>query len=483
MTRFLPESRLTDPHGWGVRAGVIAGSAFLVFVISAGRLIPPTVGIGVIVMLMVGALAFRSTQTVVVLGLIAVALIPVYWGPVIPHTHIGVLPVLGVCLILLPRAWSEWARLRLTTIDWLMAGYVAMRIVGSLVNSSRGAGGALDAVLYAALPYTVFRLLGMDANIRRAAAWAVVIGGVAASVFAIREYDGGGNPFFRLFRNGYQHSYWIRVDFRFRHVRPEASFGHADALGLFLAFSVVLAIALAWHEKDVFKRALLYGGVLVCLQGIADTLERGPIILMLVAFPIILLVELRHGRSFRVVLAAVAALVVFAVTPFGAAALRLRDASVDQTNKYGLQASAQDRYDTIRDMTNPRFFTWLGHDQGDDPTLSVQQAIGLNTGLGAIENAFMWTYVVYGALAFLPFGLMIFPATRAAFSTRLNLIDRAWATIVVSSFVIFLSVGLASQFAHFFWIALGLTVAAMQDALAPLPAAVGPDARMLALRG
>jgi hypothetical protein len=460
MKAFLPDTFVASHAGSRLRSTaplLIVGA--LVFAMSAGRILPATAGIGIVCLALLSALAVTRTFAVVVGSMVAIALIPVYWGPYVPHTQIGVLPVLLVCLALFPRAMRELRTLRLTTVDWLMAIYIGLRILGSLVNSSRGAGSALDSILYAGLPYVVFRFLGLERSVRRAAAIGVVIGGVAASYFTIREYDGGGNPFFNHFRSGYQHAYWIRVDYRFRRARPEASFGHADALGLFLAFATVLAIALAWRERNAFRRVLLYASAMVCLVGIADTLERGPFVLLLIALPIILIVEARQGHSTRSLALVLGAAVILSMTSVGATALKLRDASITPG---GLQNSAQDRFDTIRAMTDSRYFSLLGHDQGEDPSLSVQQAIGLSTGLGAIENAFMWTYVVYGALAFLAFAGIAFPIGRAAFSTRFDVLDRAWLAIVVSAFVIFLSVSFASQFGHFFWIALGLSAAAAQ---------------------
>ena len=467
MTSLLPDTLVASHGGSRLRSTVatLLGAA-LVFAISIGRIMPARVGIGVACLALLSAVAVRRTSLAVIGGMVAVALIPVYWGPYIPHTQVGILPVFGVCMVLLPRAFRELHRIRLVTIDWMLATYVALRIIGSLANSSRGAGGALDAVLYVAVPYAVFRLIGVNPALRRAAAVGVVTAGSVLSVFTIREYDGAANPFLKRFPSGYQHAYWVRIDYRFRHPRPEASFGHADALGLFLAFATVLAVALAWRERSVARRILLYASSLLCLVAVADTLERGPFIFLLLAFPIILVGEARQGHSRRTLAAVLAAAALLTATPVGAAAFRLRDASRAPSGS-GLQASAQDRFDTIRAFGDTRYFSVLGHDQGDDPSLSVQQAIGISTGLGAIENAFMFTYVVYGALAVLAFAAMTIPTARGAFNTRLDLLDRAWLTIVISSFVIFLSVSFASQFGHFFWIALGLSASALQPLTAP----------------
>jgi hypothetical protein len=467
MTSLLPDTLVASHGGSRLRstAATLVGAA-LVFAISAGRIMPVRVGIGIACLALLSALAVRRTSLAVMGGMVAVALIPVYWGPYIPHTKEGILPVFGVCIVLLPRASRELRRIRLISIDWMLAVYVALRMIGSLANSSRGAGGALDAVLYVAVPYAVFRLIGLDSVFRRAAAVGIVAAGAALSVFTIREYGGAKNPFLNHFPSGYQHAYWVRIDFRFRHPRPEASFGHADALGLFLAFATVLAVTLAWRERSAAKRILLYASTLLCLLAIADTLERGPFVFLLVAFPVILIGEARQGNSRRTLAAVLAAAALLTATPVGAAAFRLRAASTAPSGS-GLQASAQDRFDTIRAFTDTRYFSVLGHDQGDDPSLNVQQAIGISTGLGAIENAFMFTYVVYGALAVAAFAAMAIPAARGAFNTRLDLLDRSWLTIVISSFVIFLSVSFASQFGHFFWIALGLGASALQPFTAP----------------
>lgn len=431
----------------------------VIFAVASDRFLSPEAGIGVAALGIASSLASRRTEIVVALGMVAIALIPVYWGPRIPNTQIGLLPVFGVCAVLVPRVLRDTSAFRLTQIDWLMATYVSLRIVGTLVNSSRGAGAALDTVLYTALPYAVFRVIGLRHSIRRAAALGVVAGAVAAALFAIREYRGGGNPFFQYFPSGFQRAYWTRVDLRFNRPRPEASFGHADALGLFLALATTLAITLAWREKRLTVRIALYAAGLVCLQGISYSLVRGPFVFLLVAVPIIVLVELRHGNARQALAVIAAATVILGVTSVGAAAFRLRDASVSPG---GLQDSAQDRVDTIRAMTDLRYFSWLGHDQGDATDVGAQQAIGIRTGLGAIENAFMWTYVAYGALAVAAFAAISIPIVRGAFNARLDLLDRGWSAAVVACFFIFLSVSFASQFAHFFWIALGLSAAALQ---------------------
>ena len=459
MTTFQRDKPAPDHVGRRARVVIPLASVTLAFAVSVGHIFSPLVTIAVTFGGLAAALAVSRTRAMVIAGILVVAFIPIYWAPAIPRTHVGILPVLPVCLVLLPRALRERYRLRITSVDWLMAGYVGLRILASLINSSRGAGAAVDALLYTAAPYAVFRLLGLDRTVRRSAAFGIVVAGVIASALGIREYSTRYNPFFKRFPNGVQHAYWTKVDHRFRHQRPEASFGHADVLGLFLAFAAVLAICLAWRETGTAKRMALYASVMVCLYGIADTLERGPIVFLLIAFPILLVLEIRRGSPSRVIAAVLGALVIFSATSFGATAFKLRDAS----SSGEIQASAEDRYATIRAMRDTRYFSVLGHHQDSPDELSAHESIGLSTGLGAVENAFMWTYLAYGFFAMIAFAAMAIPIGRAAFDARVDLLDRGWLAIVVSSFVIFLSVDLSAQFGHFFWMALGVGASIAQQ--------------------
>ena len=369
------------------------------------------------------------------------------------------LPGVLVSAIVLPAALRWRTNVRLTGIDRFVIAYVFFRLGSLAVNPSGGFGLALDTLAYIALPYVAFRMLSTQAGIRAALAVGTVVGGVVSAVIAVREYNGVANPFIKYIFGGYQYAFYARVDRRFNRPRPEAAFGQAVPLGMFLALAAVLALALAWRASTPWRRNVSYAALLIALAGLANTLVRGPLIMIAVGVAMLLVGDVRRFRVDRTVLVVVAGLLLLTVGTFGANVFKLKDATLEGGQ---VRQSGEVRFEILEAMTKPENFSLFGKAGEAGAEEGFQSAVGAQVGLRTFENAFALTYLGYGITALLAFAGIALLVIKASFLPGLDMIDRGWCAAFVGVFVNLVGVGLGSQFVQIFWIGIAVIASIVQ---------------------
>lgn len=416
---------------------------------------------GPLALVILAAWATQRPTRAVFVGMVAIALIPVYWSYKLPGTQIPLLPAVGATAIVLPAALRRRKDVRLTGIDRLFAAYIFFRLASLLVNPSAGIGLVLDTVVQIILPYAAFRMLSTQPGIRAALALGVIAGGLVSAVIAIREYNGVPNPFFGRQFGGYSYAYYAHADRRFGRPRPEAAFGQAIPLGMFLVLAAVLALAFAWRASPGWRRVLSYAAAVLLLFGLANTLVRGPLLMLAVAVAVALVGDVQRIRLDRTLLVVVAGLALLTVGSFGANIYKLRDATVEPGR---VRDSGQVRFQNLSAVVNPDNFSILGKTGGAGRELGFQADVALQVGLESFENFFALTYLGYGVFALLAFGGIALLVIRAGFMSGLTMLDRGWCAALVGVFVNLLGVGLVAQFQHVFWISLAVVASIVQSA-------------------
>ncbi len=417
--------------------------------------------VGPIAVVIVAAWATQRPTRAAFLSMVAIAIVPVYWSPVLPGTQIPTLPAVVAATVVLPAAMRRRNDVHLNGIDRLFVAYIFFRLASFLVNPSAGIGLAVDTVAQVILPYAAFRILSTQPGIRAALALGVVTGGVLSAVIAIREYNGVPNPFLDRRFGGYQYAYYTRVDARFGRPRPEAAFGQAIPLGMFLVLAAVLALAFAWRASSRSRRLLSYAAVLVILVGLSNTLVRGPLVMLAVAVFVVLAGDVQRIRLDRTLLVVVAGLALLTVGSLGANIYKLRDATVEPGP---VRDSGNVRFQIFSAVSKSENFSVLGKRGDAGREVGFQRDVGQQVGLGTFENAFALTYLGYGVFALLAFTGMALLVIRAGFMSGLTTLDRGWCAALVGVFVNLVGVGLVSQFAQVFWICLAVVASIVHSA-------------------
>jgi hypothetical protein len=225
----------------------------------------------------------------------------------------------------------------------------------------------------------------------------------------------------------------------------------------------------------------LYGATLVILWGLSDNLVRGPLLMLAFAVVVLLFGESRRGRYGRGLLVAAALVVLVNIGSF-ANVFQLRDASLQQGG--AVQASGEYRLEIWRVVSDGSNFSLLGNSAVDADGIGFVAAQGQAVGLKSFDNAYALIYIGFGALTLLVFIAMGLRVAQAALVADLAVIDTAWAAAILAAFINLMTVNLLTQFAHIFWLAIGLIATAVQMARRP-PADQAPaveSARKSALR-
>lgn len=453
-----------------------AGLVAIVALISVAAAFNAPVAVALTMLSLAAAAAVRWPSAALVVAPVFVALIPTYWAPDVPGTNVGISPMVLVSMALLPAALRLWPDFRPILADKIVLAFVVILAAAFVVNATGIVGSIASTVLGVGLPYATFRLMGLYKRAAESLAVGVVVGGVASAYIAIREYDGWANPFFGMFPNGHEHAFWARADMRFGRIRPEAAFGHAIALGMFLVVAALLAIALAWRADARKLRTLwLYGATLVIVFGLVDNLVRGPLVMLGLGVVLLVFGEVRRGRGGG--RAAVLVLGVIVLVNIGSFSnvFELRDATVEPGR---VRDSGEYRVDLWRVVVDPANFSLLGREVADEEGVGYAKAVGQQVGVKSFDNAYGKIYIGFGVLALVAFVLLGVFTARMVFVTHLSMVERAWAAALLAAFINLLTVDLLTQFSDLFWMALGLLAAIVQstretDTLpAPVTAAV-----------
>jgi hypothetical protein len=350
------------------------------------------------------------------------------------------------CLILVPVVFARAHQVRLGWLDGAVASLVVLRGLSVALNYSGRIGGIAALVLSTALPYVVFRVLGIGADVRRVLAWVLVIASIPLSVVGLRERAGTPNPFFTLIPPGYQADQWAHPEFRGGGVRAEASFGHPIAFGMFLALVIVLAVALAMTAQAGRQRLVAAAAGGLALVALTATLSRGPLVVAALGVAAWLLATVGRLNVLRLaaVFGALAVLVV--TTPVAATVQRLQAATTGDTRE---ARSAQYRLEILSVATDPQELSLLGKETTS--TDGVTAAVVERTGLKSIDSELALVFLANGALpclALIGAGVLV---ASVCLRPGLNPVDRAWATATAAGYINLTTVALLTQQAELFW--------------------------------
>lgn len=398
-------------------------------------------------------------RTAACAALVFVAVIPIYWTPTVPGIPVAPTPGVISLVVLLPAAWRYRREWRLTRLDAAVSAYVVLVCLSYAVNSSGGASGILKTIIGVALPYAVFRLIVLDKPTLAAASLTLVIVGASLAVAAFSERALGENPFFGVFPSGFESGRWERAELRFGGIRAETGFGHPLPFAMFLAFVVVIALALMVGRAGTGRRVALAAVVALITGGLVATATRGPV---LVAGLALLLWAFRLGvrrGSAALMSALLIVTATIALSAAGSAADRIVADSLDPTSPAA--RSAAFRLYLFDLVSRPDQFSVLGQPSGERDQ-GITATVLARTNLRSIDNEFALVYLSFGAVALLALALAAVLTGWVALGAGLDPLERAWAVGAFAAFVGLTFVALLTQYAVLFWYAVGATSAISQ---------------------
>jgi len=441
-----------------LRSGaLLVGICLVVFAAAAHRL--PAVPL---LILLVAALlmlaAARRLLGATAMGVAIIVITPVYYARLAPGVDIGLTPAIIVGLLLLPGALAFRHRLRLLLEDWVFMLFWTCYFPAFVLNYDNQKANFLNLSLNILLPYTLLRLVLLQPRAIVTVSRIIVACGVPLSIIAMRERQGKANPYFTLVQPHFQ-TVWARPDLRGTAVRAEASFGHPIALGMFLGFALLLALALAHSSSKTSTRLVYVAAAGSMSVALVDTLSRGPMATVALAFVLWVaaqLPSLTFAHLRRLLIALAAAGLVASVTAGTVAQLR----EVSRTDRAVIN-STQHRLDILAVVTSPQQFSVLGRPvAGAD---AAAAGVAASVGLISIDDQFAKLFLEGGLLTFAAFLLLALLTWREVFARRRNALERAWAISMGTAFLNLFTVALLTQYTQVFWMGLaGLAVIRQQ---------------------
>jgi len=388
-------------------------------------------------------------------GLVALALVPVYSAPKVGpiDAHPAVLAfwlcAFGAGVTLIARR----ERIGVSAID--MA--VGLFLLSTLFSVYDGGPTRTDWISF------TFPWLGSYLGMRlllaheRRPDWLprmFVFSALLVVPFALYEWLTGDNVFFRFVVNGAAGELWATSQDRLGTARVEASFGHAIALGMFVASAFVFSIALAAHEQRRRVRwAWLVCG-LVLLAVLAITVSRTGWVTAGVGVVLLALGPAdRRGRrwltGFIAVAIACTALLAVAVPRESVGPTQLLSGSGTSTE---LQNSDNWRLALLeRAVTSDRL--GLFGNRGVDLTT------GLSAGDHSIDNAYLAIANDWGVSGMAMLALVALTLALAVWQSRLAGICGSVAVVAFANFTALLFVAFITQQAFYIWALAGAAAA------------------------
>lgn len=182
-----------------------------------------------------------SPKAMAVLWTLTLFFVPIWVG-----AQAGVFYSAITVVTLLVIASSSLRTLRLSTIDFLLAGFTFLLILGWALGWIQW-GHLLIATLGWMLPYIGGRLISSRVPL----AWVyscLAVGTVAAALLGIAEFLTGINVFTKISMNNGLYQNWHALQFRGGELRIEGAFGHSIAFGTSLALCSVFILVVAWPQ-------------------------------------------------------------------------------------------------------------------------------------------------------------------------------------------------------------------------------------------
>lgn len=246
----------------------------------------PTVMVGLLIAGYVSYYLASRQRAAFVFWLLVLCTVPFWWQVTVVS---GLPPATIASLIVLPAIIKARPRDQLAMVDRVLIFVIVLAFVTTVLQlSSRHVISA--PVLQWVTAYVVGRRLGYACG-RHFVSNTVAVAGTAIAVWAIGEYIFQVHVFEHSAITATQGS-WAAIQTRGGADRSEASFGHAIALGGFLALTIPFVLT------SRYKARLVMIGVIG--TGILATLSRGPMLAgLLTALLVVIFFGPRLGAATR----------------------------------------------------------------------------------------------------------------------------------------------------------------------------------------
>lgn len=363
-----------------------------------------------------------------------------------PNIVVAMPPATLAFLVIIPALLRT--RVSMRAADWWLLGFLGACAVAAVVFDAPQYAMA-GLVAQSGTAYLVGRRLAPACG-EQWAYRAVAIACAAVAAWACLEFVTGLHVFEDFVGSGSQ-SFWREIQVRGGSARSEAAFGHAIALGGFVAIGVPFALAAGFRTgTQLLLIGLLSAGLLV-------SLSRGPILggLLALVLALLFLPASQMARNTRLVLFGVGLFAVFVVAP------RLLDffaAAGEDT-----AASADYRARLITHWSDDlRLFG-----QADYVTVGVD-GVARYRGFASIDNGWLHLGLQFGWVP-----LVVLVLASAAVVWRVLVRHAGPAEVALLGQVLILAtVAQITQHGTAVWLVAGLAVAFARRAADPAPPSV-----------
>jgi hypothetical protein len=387
---------------------------------------------------------------------LAIALVPVYAapevGPVVFHAAVGAFWLVALGSAVAIRAREE--RLSFSVVDVGMALFIIMAMTSVLVGG-RPMSDFMQAAFVWLGCYLGMRLLFSYDLTPEWLSQRFVLAGLVVLPLVLYEVATGDNPFFAISVNGKEAEIWATAQDRFGTPRVEAAFGHAIALGMFLASAAVFCISMALHRRGQM-RWLWVGLAAAFVAAMVPTVSRtGWVVLSL---GVVLLAVGTADRMGRRWLAGLVGTVIAAVVLLSVAVPQesigvggLSGSTVPNSSE--VRGSNLQRQILLDNALTSDALTLFG--SGLEPKL----ANGTGTGNDSVDNAYLALADSWGIVPAAAFGFLGLTLIGAILRSRR---DRAWSVVpavALANFIGLLFVALITQQEFFIFALVGAAAA------------------------
>ncbi len=376
----------------------------------------------------VALFVFRaSPRTTLVVWLLVLFLVPVWIG-----VSVGFFWA-AITLISLAAIASNYADLRLTVVDGLVAVFALLLLVLFALQLA-----TLSSTVIALLQWLVPYAWGRMVLARVPALFvtrAIATIATAAACLALVELATGFNPFVLIPGPG-PYAEWSGLQPRAGFLRVEGAFGHSIALGSSLAMASAFVLASRWRAPVMLlSLATVVGAVVATFSRIGLVTVGLTLVVCVIAMPHI-------GRAARWAVVGGGAVAVALIVPF------LGDVFSDAGDEAG--GSADYRSALLSLVSEVRVLGRAGDWQG-----TITDGVYLGTFARSIDNTLLLIALRFGWVPVLLVAAVLVALAVGVLRGRTNPASIA----VVCQIPALLAVALITQFGSFLWFLIGLAVA------------------------
>lgn len=376
----------------------------------------------------VALFVFRaSPRTTLVVWMLVLFLVPIWIG-----VSVGFFWA-AITLISLAAIASNYADLRLTVVDGLVAAFALLLLVLFALQLA-----TLSTTVIALLQWLVPYAWGRMVLARVPALFVtrtIAAAATAAACLALVELATGWNPFVLIPGPG-PYAEWSGLQPRAGFVRAEGAFGHSIALGSSLAMASAFVLASRWRAPVMLlSLAAVVGAVVATFSRIGLVTAGLTIAVCIVAMPHI-------GRAARWAVIGGGAVAAALIVPF------LGDVFTDAGDEAG--GSADYRGALFSLVSEVRLLGSAGDWQG-----TIADGVYLGTFARSVDNTFLLIALRFGWVPLLLVVAVLLALALGVLRGRANPASIAVACQIPALF----AVALITQFGSFLWFLIGLAVA------------------------